>query len=144
MFDQVLTHLGRTKSARTAFGTSSLLRGEVKPPALRCAPDGGWQRLKFWMLAPAPMEAAPPLSELPAVRAGFRACLAGLDDKDTQELSRRIDKARSLRELWYLRAPLFGHLARHLSQAEAQARLETLNPHFGGRAARSALAQINP
>ena len=98
----------------------------------------------FWMLAPAPLEAAPPLSRLPAVRADFLACLSDAHDDEARKLCQRINRARSLRELWHLRASLFGYLACHHSQAEAQSRLQSLDGHFGGRAARSNLASYTP
>lgn len=129
---------------RTGFGATSRLRGEVKPPSLRCEPSGGWQRLKFWFLAPSPLEASPPLNTLPAVRADFLAAMGDVSGPGCADLRQRIEHARSLRELWHLRASLFGHLARELSQGEAQVRVERLNVHFGGRAPRTLSGPLQP
>ncbi len=40
-------------------------RLEVRPPSLRHAPSSFWQRVVFWIMAPEPMDAAPPLNRLP-------------------------------------------------------------------------------
>jgi hypothetical protein len=53
-----------------------------------------------------------------------------------QRLQDRIERARSLRELWHLRPELYGTVARILTQADAERRLATLNRHFPVRAAR--------
>lgn len=106
------------------------LRGEVKPPSLRCEPTSGWERMKYWVLAPSPLDAAPPLTFLPGVRQDFLASLAQTDGADAEKLTIRIERARSLRELWHLRAALFGLLACQLSQSEAQRRLRALDHHF--------------
>ena len=136
MFGFLTTTATRSRLRSSGFAPSSRLRTEVKPPSLRCAPESGWHRFMFWVLAPAPLDAAPPLSRLPAVRADFLACLddTPAHDKEQKSLRQAIQRARSLRELWHLRAGLFGFLARHLSQAEADRRLRRLNRHFGGRA----------
>ncbi len=136
MFGPLFPSRRKAKPNSTGFASSSRLRGEVKPPSLRCAPASGWQRVLFWMLAPAPLDAAPPLSQLPAVRADFRACLADATGGEAAELAIRIEHARSLRDLWHLRAALFNVLARHLTQAEATERVQSLNRHFSGRASR--------
>lgn len=135
---------GSSRVTRTGFASSSRLRGEVKPPSLRCAPASGWQRFWFWMTAPSPMDAAPPTTELPAVRADFQACLEGANDNEARELARRIALARTLRELWHIRATLYSYLARHRSQSEAESRLQGLNHHFTGRMSRSSFASLDP
>ncbi len=135
MFGLSLQTLSRWRQASTGFASSSRLRGEVKPPSLRCEPFSDWQRLKFWVLAPSPAEAAPPVSRLPRARSDFLACLRDSTGKEASDLRLRIERARSLRELWHLRASLFGFLACSLSQAEAQRRLQRLSRHFNGRQA---------
>jgi hypothetical protein len=132
MFGLTLPLLNLRRPAAPRAAGSSRLKGEVKPPSLRCEPSSGWERMKYWVLAPAPLDAAPPLTRLPAVRKDFLACLRGTDGEESERLVMRIERARSLRELWHLRAPVFGYLARRLSQSEAQQRLETLNHHFDG------------
>jgi hypothetical protein len=139
MFGFLSAHSARPKTSRPTFGASSRLKSEVKPPSLRCAPESGWHRFMFWMLAPAPLDAAPPLSQLPVVRKDFLACLSDGTDDEAQRLTQSIERARSLRELWHLRASLFGYLARTHSQSEADKRMQRLNRHFNGRATRGTL-----
>ncbi len=135
---------GNSRVSRSAFAPTSRLRGEVKPPSLRTEPASGWQRFWFWMTAPSPMEAAPPTTELPAVRADFQSCLDGATDAEARDLGKRIALARTLRELWHIRASLYGYLARTRSQGEAEARLQALNHHFSGRFSRSSFAPLDP
>jgi hypothetical protein len=142
MFGLSLDRLTTRRASASGFASSSRLRGEVKPPSLRCAPDSGWQRLRFWMFAPSPAEAAPPISRLPQVRAAFLACLEDAVCDEACVLSLRIERASSLRELWHLRASLFGCLARQFSQAEAEARLRRVAPHFETRGLRHHLSSL--
>jgi len=127
---------------RSSFAVSSRLRVEVRPPSLRHKPSAPWQRLMFWLLAPAPQDAAPPLNRLPAVRADFMNCLRDLAPEHAAGLSDRIDRARSLRDLWHLRPEVFNFVALHHSQTEAEARLTRLNRHFPTRAPRSGFAPL--
>jgi hypothetical protein len=135
MFGLSFQSLSRWRQSRTGFATSSRVRGEIKPPSLRCEPDSGWQRFRYWLLAPTPAEAAPPLSQLPQVRADFLACLSDTTSDEAGRLALRIERARSLRELWHLRASLFGLVAREQSQSEAERRLRRINRHFDSRRA---------
>lgn len=122
---------------RHGFAASSRLRLEVRPPSLRHQPSSRWQRVLFWLMAPAPLDAAPPLERLPAVRADFAACLDDTTGDTACALADRIDRARSLRELWHLRADVFDVVARQHSQAEAEARIARLSCHFPTRSPRS-------
>lgn len=112
-------------------------RIEVCPPSLRHAPASRWQRLLFWLLAPAPQDAAPPINRLPGVRDDFLACLDDVHLPGAEGLRRSIHDARSLRELWHLRAEVYNTVGRAHSQAVAQLRLERLNRHFPKRAPRT-------
>jgi hypothetical protein len=129
-------------STRSTLSTPSSLRAPVSPPSLCHAPDSPWQRLMFWLLAPAPREAAPPLNRLPAVRADFLRCLADVANTDSRRLTTRIETARSLRELWHLRAEVYRVVAICHDQALAEQRLTQLNRHFPARAPRSAFAAL--
>jgi hypothetical protein len=121
---------------RSTLPTISAFRVDVRPPSLRHVPESAWQRLMFWLLAPAPQDAAPPLNRLPLVRAEF---LSALDDVriNVDALRERIQGAHSLRDLWHLRSELFSTLAVALTQAQAEERLSKLNHHFPSRAPRS-------
>jgi hypothetical protein len=117
-------------------------RAEVCPPSLRCTPASFWPRLLFWLLAPAPQTAAPPLNRLPLVRREFLAVLSDIASSDVETLRRRIRDTRSLRELWHARAELYRVVGVAHSQAEAERRLARLNHHFPTRAPRSQLVPL--
>jgi hypothetical protein len=112
------------------------MRLDAAPPSLRHAPNSLWQRLMFWLLAPAPHEAAPPLNRLPLVRNDFLAAVADLEHPDAPGLRQRISTTRSLRELWHQRAEVFRVVGLALGQIEAERRMLTLNRHFPVRSAR--------
>jgi hypothetical protein len=131
---------GRRPAPVSAPTTS--LRAEVRPPSLCHRPDSPWQRLLFWLLAPAPRDAAPPLSRLPAVRREFLDTLSDIASVDASALGGRIDGSRSLRELWHLRTEVYRVVAVARSQAEAEHRLAALNRHFPMRAPRAAFALL--
>lgn len=134
----VLSRWGR----RSTLGGSTGLRVECSPPSLRHAPSSPWQRLLFWLLAPAPQDAAPPLNRLPAVRREFMAVLSDILSESAEPLRASILEAHSLRDLWHLRADVFGIIGRERSQGEAQQRLLLLNRHFPSRAPRSQFAPL--
>jgi hypothetical protein len=120
----------------------SSLRLEVRPPSLRQAPASLLSRIWFWLAAPAPQEAAPPTSRLPSVRDEFQAALFDVRPAAAADLQHRIRLARSLRELWHLRADVYRLVAIQHSQAEAEARLADLNRHFPTRAPRSGFTPL--
>jgi len=121
---------------------SSSLRVEVRPPSLCHAPDSVWQRLMFWLLAPAPFQAAPPLSRLPAVRAEFIETIADIHTLDAKLLKDRIGFTPSLRELWHLRPEVYRVVAVAKSQSEAEERVAELNRHFPTRSPKSGFAPL--
>lgn len=127
-------------SGNSAPATTRL---EVCPPSLRVAPSGNpWQRFVFWLLAPAPHDAAPPVDGLPSVRTDFAATIADIDSEDADRVRHRIAFARSLRELWHLRADMYRLVAIAHSQSEAETRLSLLARHFPTRSPRSQLAPL--
>lgn len=130
-------------SRRSTLCDPSSLRVEVCPPSLRCAPEGNaWQRLMFWVLAPAPQDAAPPLNRLPGVRMEFLATLADIESEDADTMRLRIRDARSLRELWHTRSEVYRIVGVAHSQQQAEDRVDLLNRHFPTRAPRSQLASL--
>ena len=130
-------------SQRSTLSAPSSLRIEVYPPSLRNAPASPWQRVLFWLLAPASGDSAPPLNRLPGVRGDFLSCLDDIHLETTNALRVRVDAARSLRELWHLRTELFRQVALQHSQFEAEQRLARLNCHFPTRAPRSGFAPLS-
>lgn len=121
---------------RSTLSTPSAFRVEVRPPSLRHAPASLGQRLLFWLLAPAPQEAAPPINRLPGVKVDFLACLNDVASVPTSTLRSSIEAACSLRELWHLRAEVYNCVGRAHSEVEAERRLQRLNRHFPTRAPR--------
>lgn len=117
-------------------------RAEVCPPSLRQAPRSSWQRLWFWLLSPGPLQASPSLNRLPPVRQDFLDSLGDIAGTAADALSQRIGQARSLRELWHLRAELYHVVALSHSQCEAEQRVSQLNRHFPTRAPRSGFVPL--
>lgn len=133
MFGFSLDRLAAWRPSSGALGASSRLRDEVRPPSLDQAPLSGWQRVREWISAPGSGATTGLCRPLPSARADFLACLAGTQSDEARKLALRVERACSLRELWHLRASLFGCLAREFSQAEAHRRLRRVARHFGTR-----------
>lgn len=128
---------------RSTLQDPSSSRVEVCPPSLRHAPESAWHRLLFWLLAPAPADASPPINRLPGVRAEFLDCTFDLHTDRSNDLRRMIKDARSLRELWHLRAEVYNAVAIQFNQHEAELRLARLNHHFPTRAPRSGFVPLH-
>jgi hypothetical protein len=141
MFKQ-LALAARWSRPTTTLSDPSSLRPEVCPPSLRYSPASLWQRLVFWLMAPAPQDAAPPVNRLPGVRQEFLATLADIESDAAETLRLRISDARSLRELWHARSELYRVVGVAHSQFEAEQRLALLNRHFPTRAPRSQFAPL--
>lgn len=77
------------------------------------------------------------VTPLSLVRLEFVGALDDIQSRQAVELSVRIRHARSLRELWHLRADVFNAISCHCDQNEARQRLARLNRHFPARAPRS-------
>ena len=133
---------GRPTTTLSSHAHSGM-RTAVRPPSLRCAPEGPlWQRLVFWLMAPAPEQAAPPLNRLPGARDEFLDVLSDIEGDEADDLRVRIGQTRSLRELWHARSETFRVLGVAHSQAVADIRLARLNRHFPSRAPRSRFAPL--
>lgn len=105
-------------------------RSCVQPPEPWGQAEPVWKALWGWLRA---TPATPGGHPLDAARRDFAAALADLDADDACDLRRRGSSARSLRELWHLRADLYSLVARHRSQPEADRRLQQVNRHFPTR-----------
>jgi hypothetical protein len=139
---KTLHKLSRWSRPPTTLSAASSLRMEVVPPSLRCAPaasESAWQRLMFWLMAPAPQQALP-LSRLPQARTEFLATLADIDNTSAERLRERINDARSLRELWHVRAEIYRVVGLAHTQDQAEQRVALLNRYFPTRAPRSQFA----
>jgi hypothetical protein len=116
------------------------LREQICPPELFTRSQPSWQRWlrRCWArLAPAERGAAPwrPMAGIHAAREAFFLAAADLRGEAADDLRERIDRARSLRELWHLRLDLFNLVSRAHGQAAAEEELQTLNEWFPQRVA---------
>lgn len=117
------------------WAPSSSFRKEVKPPALFSRAQPQWRQwaTKAWHwlwddedLADHPRV----LQGLSQVKTEFLSVVWDLQSYTATRARESITQARSLRELWHLRADVFRVIAVHRGQAEAYRRLESLNRHF--------------
>jgi hypothetical protein len=117
---------------RAAASPSTLARFEVRPPARWGQADSVWQSLWSWLSDDTAAATTPGTSpqRLMQARQDFCTALNGLLSRDAQDLRQRGAHARSLRELWHLRTELYGVIARHLDQREAERRVARINHHF--------------
>ena len=141
----------RLVSRRPAGPPSSLMqsRVEVCPPELwpsSLSWQSRLQRLGQQLRHRAPWlpATARPINRLALVKAEFQDSLADLGSLGSQDLLDKISRARSLRELWHLRSPVYGEVATARTQSEAERRLSRLNRHFPVRAPRNGLAALVP
>ena len=113
------------------------LRMNVCPPDV-CPRTGSlWSASLRWLVG-GNAQVAPALrTPLERARAEFVAAMASLVEVDHNDLLKRAQHARSLRELWHLRSELYTIVARRLGQPEADARLVRVNQHFPTRAQRT-------
>lgn len=104
-------------------------RTSVSPPAVWGEAEPVWKTLWGWLhSSDAPAERQ--IHVLDEARRDFANALADIPAADACDLRRRGQTARSLRELWHLRADLYSIVARHRSQGEADRRLRLVNRHF--------------
>jgi hypothetical protein len=111
--------------------STSLLasRTAIRPPATWGQADPVWKALWNWLRDSNEPELRR-TTALAEARRDFGEGLADVIADDADDLRRRGLSARSLRELWHLRAELYSVVARHRSQAEADRRLALVNRHF--------------
>ncbi len=121
-------------------------RPEVPPPSrfARSTPMGwAWAR-QFWQWLWDLDEAQPQPhksghgSALTNIQSEFVGALWDLQSLRANHVRDQIESARSLRELWHLRADVFKVIAVHRGQMEAQQRLDALDNHFPLRTSRRA------
>ena len=113
------------------------LRMNVCPPDVCPTGESLWSATLRWLVG-GDLEAVPSLrTPLEKARSEFVAAMDGLLDVDHDDLLRRAQHARSLRELWHLRSELYTLIARRINQVEADARLTRVNQHFPTRAQRT-------
>lgn len=128
----------------STFSPSSLRRTpQVCPPSLFSRSGPRWRQwvVGFWSwlwdLDEYP-DAAPVLTGLTKVKSEFNAAMWDLQSVRANQVRDAVDHARSLRELWHLRADVFRVISNHRGQSEATVRIEALNNHFPVRMSRPA------
>ncbi len=109
------------------------LRTEVCPPATWGQAEPVWRQLLGWLRRPGETPAPAGQTRLELARQAFEVALRPLQGMDARDLGMRCEHARSLRELWHLRAELYGLLARQQGQAAADRQLAEVNRHFPSR-----------
>ncbi|MDI1259190.1 hypothetical protein [Aquabacterium sp.] len=121
--------------------SSSLRRAQVCPPSLFSRSGPQWKRWVkgfwswLWDLDEYP-EAMPLQTGLNKVKSEFTAAMWDLQSVRANQVRDAIEHARSLRELWHLRADVFRAISTHRGQTEATVRIEALNNHFPVRMSR--------
>jgi hypothetical protein len=109
---------------------------------------GRWLGASVWLIGspePRPMLGHRRRSAaLGAARLDFAEALYDVRTLASTALLDRIAITRSLHELWHLRGEVFAHVSRRHGQAEAQARLATLDGHFPRRMRRAGFAARAP
>jgi len=122
---------------------SASRRASVTPPSQFAPPQPLWKLWArgFWNWlwdndeSPRPLASA---TGLRAIKTEFVASLWDLQSLRANQVRDQIETARSLRELWHLRADVFKVISTHRGQIEAQLRLDALDSHFPVRASRKA------
>ena len=119
----------------TEWAPSSSFRKEVRPPALFARSQPQWRRwvttVWHWLWDEQDLEDHPRvLQGLNQVKTEFLSVVWDLQSYTATRARESISQARSLRELWHLRADVFRVIAVHRGQAEAYRRMESLNRHF--------------
>src|SRR3990167_9010501 len=128
--------------AAASLAAQAPRRPQVTPPSLFSRPRSGWRAwlTGFWywlwdMDEPASGPAVP-ARMLALVRNEFMDAVHDLQAADACRLRAHVERARSLRELWHLRADVFRTISTHRGQIEAQRRLDALDAHFPVRTTR--------
>ncbi len=119
---------------------SSLRRAQVCPPSLFNRSGPQWKRwitgFWSWLWDLDEYPDMPVLTGLTKVKSEFIAAMWDLQSVRANQVRDTIEHARSLRELWHLRADVFRAISTLRGQTEATVRIEALNNHFPVRMSR--------
>ncbi|MFT3665938.1 hypothetical protein [Piscinibacter sp.] len=136
-------------ASRPSVGRTRPARLEICPPQRQRTARHWLLRVKRWLVAgwPGAERATAALPErsraLAAARQDFFDATADLRLPAAAALLDRIEYAKSMRELWHLRAEVFALVSLELNQFEADKRLARLNRHFPTRAPRSGFSGLH-
>ena len=134
--DRPRSALGRSQSDYVA-SSSLQSRIEICPPELWPSSLSWRGRFTRWLNNSRWLpEPARPMNRLALVKAEFRQAVLDVAPGLLDGLDERIERARSLREFWHLRSPLYSAVSMGLNQLEAERRLSALNRHFPRRTPR--------
>lgn len=112
-----------------------LRRTEVAPPSLFSRNRPAWKAwvMGFWCwlwdMDDSPLTPAP-VTGLRKIKSEFNTAMWDLQSMRANQVRGMVEQARSLRELWHLRADVFKVISVHRGQIEAQIRLDALDSHF--------------
>jgi hypothetical protein len=119
-----------------------LRRPQVTPPSLFSRSRPIWKAwitdfwCWLWDMDERPRKPAP-ATGLRKVKSEFNSAMWDLQSLKANQVRALVEQARSLRELWHLRADVFRVISVHRGQIEAQVRLEALDGHFPVRSSSS-------
>ncbi len=125
-------------------------RLEICPPQRSFASQAWLSRVRSWLSAgwngtPIQEDGVADRSlVLAAARQDFFQSVVDLTLPAAGKLLDRIEFARTMRDLWHLRAEVFALVSLERSQQEADRRLALLNRHFPTRAPRSGFGGLAP
>lgn len=128
----------------TSPAPSRPARLEICPPSLLREQRPWWRQARDWLSRGWIDAADDRRSALARAKHDFTAALADLGGAKAEELLDRVHFARTLRDLWHLRAEIFSQVSLQHSQHDADARLARLNRHFPTRAPRSGFGTLEP
>ncbi len=115
-------------------GASSRLRLEVCPPSLLDEePEPRFSRCLQWLHTRRPVRKDTAAQRLREAREEFALALDGIGTQHADFLQHRLRHIKSMRELWHARPEMFGLIATHFTESEAECRMTPLNRHFPTR-----------
>lgn len=117
-------------------------RGAVCPPRFLDTQPAWMHSMSRWLGGPARRESER-FGLLAQVKREFCLAVSEIQSAPAASLLECIMSARSLLELWHLRAELYRLVALHHSQLEAERRLARLNRHYPTRSPRSGFTPLN-
>ncbi|MFL6661675.1 MAG: hypothetical protein ACJ8G7_05810 [Rhizobacter sp.] len=127
---------------------------EVPPPAHHAFRAPWPRRLGAWLVSIPAAQSAGALAdwrpseartlELSAARSAFRTVLDDIPVQQSDACLVSIRAARSMHELWHLRAEVFALVSRNRTQSEAARRLAVLDIHFPSRVRRGQRSGAHP
>ena len=128
--------------------------GGVPPPARQTARAPWRRRLGAWLVSVPVSHSSTALQdwrpseaktlELRDARSAFRTVLDDIPVQQSEACRESIRMARSMHELWHLRAEVFSLVSRSRTQSEATRRLAMLDIHFPSRVRRGQRSGAHP